>query len=216
MLGAIVGDVVGSTREFHPLRTKAFDLLTPDSHFTDDTVLTIAVAMAAADGRDLAETLRDYSRRHVVSYGLAYWSWVCTPSMPAYGSWSNGAAMRVSPAAWLASHPADVLRLARWSAEATHDHPEAVRAAASEAVGADRVVDVPYDTWAEDFAYIAERVPASMFWLGVTSVGKQKPVWHSPTFVIDEDAIPIGAAVFAATVLRLLQSSRSPETIIRR
>jgi amidohydrolase len=82
---------------------------------------------------------------------------------------------------------------------------EAVRAAASEAVGEDRVIDVPYDTWAEDFAYIAQRVPASMFWLGVTSLGGQKPVWHSPTFVIDEDALPIGAAVFAATVLRLLQ-----------
>lgn len=48
MLGAIVGDVVGSTREFHPIKTKAFDLLTPESHITDDTVLTIAVAMAAA------------------------------------------------------------------------------------------------------------------------------------------------------------------------
>ena len=129
MLGAIVGDVVGSTREFHPIKTKAFDLLTPESHITDDTVLTIAVAMAAAGGRDLSDTLRDYSRRHVVSYGLSYWSWVGTPSMRAYGSWSNGAAMRVSSAAWLASHPAEVLRLARWSAEVTHDHPEAVRAA---------------------------------------------------------------------------------------
>lgn len=129
MLGAIVGDMVGSTREFHPIKTKTFDLLPPESHLTDDTVLTIAVAMAAAGGRDLADTLRDYSRRHVCSYGLAYWSWVGTPSMPAYGSWSNGAAMRVSSAAWLASHPAEVLRLARWSAVATHDHPEAVRAA---------------------------------------------------------------------------------------
>jgi amidohydrolase len=81
---------------------------------------------------------------------------------------------------------------------------EAVRAAASEAIGAAQVVELPYSTWAEDFAYIAERVPASMFWLGVTSAGADDPIWHSPTFTIDEDALPIGATVFAASVLRLL------------
>ena len=83
---------------------------------------------------------------------------------------------------------------------------EAVRAAATEAIGAAQVVDLPYSTWAEDFAYIAQRVPASMFWLGVTSPGAADPIWHSPTFVIDEDALPIGATVFAASVLRLLQT----------
>lgn len=82
---------------------------------------------------------------------------------------------------------------------------DTVRAAASEAIGAAQVVDLPYSTWAEDFAYIAERVPASMFWLGVTSPGADDPVWHSPTFTIDEDALPIGATVFAAAVLRLLR-----------
>ena len=60
---------------------------------------------------------------------------------------------------------------------------EAVRVAASEAIGAAQVVDLPYSTWAEDFAYIAERVPASMFWLGVTAPGAADPIWHSPTFV---------------------------------
>jgi amidohydrolase len=82
---------------------------------------------------------------------------------------------------------------------------DAVRAAAAEAIGEAHVVDLPYSTWAEDFAYIAERVPASMFWLGVSSPGADDPVWHSPTFTIDEDSLPIGATVFAASVLRLLQ-----------
>jgi amidohydrolase len=86
---------------------------------------------------------------------------------------------------------------------------DAVRAAATEAIGAAHVVDLPYDTWAEDFAYIAERVPASMFWLGVTSPGAADPIWHSPTFTIDEDALPIGATVFAAAVLQLLKRSGS-------
>lgn len=129
MLGAIAGDVVGSTREFNPIKTKAFDLLVEDSHFTDDSVLTIAVGMAIVGGLDLAATLRAYSSRHVVSYGMAYWLWVRDPSMGPYHSWANGGAMRVSAAAWLASDTRDVLRLARWSAEPTHDHPEAVRAA---------------------------------------------------------------------------------------
>jgi ADP-ribosylglycohydrolase len=129
MLGAIVGDVVGSTREFHPIKTKAFELLVDDSHFTDDTVLTIAVGMAITGGLDLAATLRDYSRRHVVSYGMAYWAWVRDPSMGPYSSWSNGASMRVSSAAWLASDTREVLRLARRSALPTHDHPEAIRGA---------------------------------------------------------------------------------------
>lgn len=129
MLGAIVGDVVGSTREFHPIKTKAFELIVDDSHLTDDTVLTIAVGMAIAGGLDLAATLRAYSRRHVVSYGMAYWAWVRDPSMGPYSSWSNGASMRVSSTAWLASDTREVLRLARWSAQPTHDHPEAVRGA---------------------------------------------------------------------------------------
>ena len=83
---------------------------------------------------------------------------------------------------------------------------DAVRLAATESLGAAHVVDLPYSTWAEDFAYIAERVPASMFWLGVTSPGAEDPVWHSPTFTIDEDALPIGATVFAASVLKLLRA----------
>jgi amidohydrolase len=82
---------------------------------------------------------------------------------------------------------------------------DAIRAAATDALGAAHVVDLPYSTWAEDFAYIAERVPASMFWLGVTSPGADDPVWHSPTFTIDEDALPIGATVFAASVMQLMR-----------
>lgn len=134
MLGAIAGDVVGSTREFSPIKTKVFDLLVDDSHMTDDTVLTIAVGMAIAGGLDIAGTLRSYSQRHVVSYGMAYWLWVRDPSMGPYHSWANGGAMRVSSTAWLASDTGEVLRLARWSAEPTHDHPEAVRAAVAVAL----------------------------------------------------------------------------------
>lgn len=89
----------------------------------------------------------------------------------------------------------------------TNNDPEvtqAIRAAAAELLGPMRVVDMPFDTWAEDFGYMTARVPGSMFWLGVTSERVPNPVWHSSTFDLDEDALPIGAMVLANSVRRLL------------
>lgn len=83
---------------------------------------------------------------------------------------------------------------------------ETIRAAAREALGAERVVDLPFDTWAEDFGYMTARVPGAMFWLGVTSPRLPHPVWHSPLFDLDEDALPVGAAALAASALRLLDA----------
>lgn len=79
-----------------------------------------------------------------------------------------------------------------------------VREVAKELLGSERVVEMPFDTWAEDFGYMTARIPGAMFWLGVTSDRVESPVWHSSTFDLDEDALPIGAAVLAATALRLL------------
>lgn len=80
-----------------------------------------------------------------------------------------------------------------------------IRDAASEVLGADRVVEMPFDTWAEDFGYMTAQVPGSMFWLGVVSDRIPTPVWHSPTFDIDEDSLLVGAKVLAASARRLLQ-----------
>jgi amidohydrolase len=85
------------------------------------------------------------------------------------------------------------------------DVTEAIRAAAGEVLGAARVVEMPFDTWAEDFGYMTARVPGAMFWLGVVSERVPHPVWHNPTFNLDEDALPIGAAVLAASALQLLK-----------
>ena len=93
---------------------------------------------------------------------------------------------------------------------ATHNDSEvtqAIREAATEVLGPDRVVEMPFDTWAEDFGYMTARVPGSMFWLGVTSERVPKPIWHSSTFDLDEDALPIGALVLAASAKRLIQRS---------
>ncbi|HEX7294330.1 MAG TPA: M20/M25/M40 family metallo-hydrolase, partial [Pyrinomonadaceae bacterium] len=80
-----------------------------------------------------------------------------------------------------------------------------IRDAATELLGSSHVVEVPFDTWAEDFGYMTAEVPGSMFWLGVTSDRVPNPIWHSSTFDLDEDALPIGAMVLAASARRLLQ-----------
>jgi amidohydrolase len=82
---------------------------------------------------------------------------------------------------------------------------QAIRYAATELLGPTRVVEMPFDTWAEDFGYMTARVPGSMFWLGVTSEDKPNPIWHSSTFDIDEGALSIGAMVLAASARRLLE-----------
>jgi amidohydrolase len=83
-----------------------------------------------------------------------------------------------------------------------------IREAAIALLGPSQVVDLPFDTWAEDFGYMTAAVPGAMFWLGVTGPTVPDPIWHSPTFDIDENALPVGAAVLAASALRLLETKR--------
>lgn len=85
------------------------------------------------------------------------------------------------------------------------DVVDAIRTAAREVLGDGRVLDLPFDTWAEDFGYMTAALPGAMFWLGVTSAQVPDPVWHSPTFDLDEDSLPVGAAVLAASALELLK-----------
>lgn len=82
---------------------------------------------------------------------------------------------------------------------------DAIRRAAGALLGEEKVIEMPFDTWAEDFGYMTERVPGAMFWLGVTSQRVPRPVWHSADFDLDEDALPVGAAVLAGAALHLLE-----------
>jgi ADP-ribosylglycohydrolase len=98
--------------------------------FTDDTVCTVAIADALMQGGDFADTLRAYVRRYPGrGYGGMFARWAMTPGMPAYGSWGNGAAMRVSPIAHWARDEAELLDLGAASAAVSHDHPEAIAGA---------------------------------------------------------------------------------------
>ena len=141
MYGAILGDIIGSPYEFdeNNYKEKNFPLFGPRADFTDDTVMTLAVAQAlretqgqgdqsvrAALVRELQRFGRAYPGR---GYGAQFTAWLYEDDPQPYQSFGNGSAMRVSPAAWVAEDMLDALRLARCTAEVTHDHPEGVRGA---------------------------------------------------------------------------------------
>jgi ADP-ribosylglycohydrolase len=130
MLGAIAGDVIGSVHEHARTKTKDFPLLTPQSRFTDDTVLTVAVADCLLRGRDYVDALHDYFHAYPdAGYGSTFWLWASSRRRGPYRSWGNGSAMRISPVAYVGTTLEEVLDEAKRSAEVTHDHEEGIRGA---------------------------------------------------------------------------------------
>src|SRR5690349_407483 len=135
MLGAIVGDVAGSTFEHHPVKSVDVALFRPGSRYTDDTVLTVATAHAILTGEPYGAAYHAFGNRYPrAGFGGAFRRWLASPDPRPYGSWGNGAAMRASPIAWAFDSEAEVLAEARRSAEPTHGHPEGVRGAEAAAL----------------------------------------------------------------------------------
>jgi hypothetical protein len=98
MIGAIAGDIIGSVYEFDPIKTKDFPLFSPLCSFTDDTVLTVAIADAILNGRSYLEAVREIGRRYPdAGYGGFFFRWLHSEDSRPYNSWGNGSAMRVSP-----------------------------------------------------------------------------------------------------------------------
>jgi ADP-ribosylglycohydrolase len=130
MIGAIAGDIIGSVYEDHSARTTEFALFATHSTFTDDTVLTVAVADCILNGRDYATTFRHYARKYPhAGFGGMFWRWVRSDSLEPYNSFGNGSAMRVSPVGFAFDSMDEVLAEARRSAEVTHNHPEGIKGA---------------------------------------------------------------------------------------
>jgi ADP-ribosylglycohydrolase len=130
MLGAIAGDIIGSRFEGHPAPPRDFELFHPHCRFTDDSVCSLAVADALLGSRDFATSLRDFVRRHPTrGYGGMFLSWAFDEDAPAYGSWGNGAPMRVAAVGWLARDETEAMELAGAQASVSHNHPVAVAAA---------------------------------------------------------------------------------------
>jgi ADP-ribosyl-[dinitrogen reductase] hydrolase len=138
MLGAIIGDIVGSVYEFRNYRAKDFDpFFHPKAFFTDDTVCTVAVADALANSKDPAITLKEWCRQYWDNggWGMRFAEWVSGDEIEAYGSFGNGAAMRVSSAGLLAKSIDDAIALSNLVTTVTHNHPEGLKGAAATAVG---------------------------------------------------------------------------------
>ena len=130
MLGAIAGDVIGSVYERQRTKAKDFPLFSPGSRFTDDSVLTCAVADRLLHGGDYVQAFHDWFHAYPnAGYGGTFIHWALLRQDQPYGSWGNGSAMRVSPVGWLTTSLDEALAEAKASAEVTHDHPEGIRGA---------------------------------------------------------------------------------------
>ena len=150
MIGAMLGDIIGSVYEFDNIKTKEFELFRSDCEFTDDTVMTVAVADALMQYEDvrqgdsladidrfksiLVETMHKYGKLYPeAGYGGHFGLWLDLGETEPYNSFGNGSAMRVSPVAWYAKTLEETLAFATASAEVTHNHPEGIKGAVATA-----------------------------------------------------------------------------------
>ena len=135
ILGAIVGDIVGSTREWNNVKTEDFELLPAGSRFTDDTVMTLAVAEwlmsdPTHSEHALVECMQRLGRKYSdAGYGGMFRRWLNTDNPEPYNSFGNGSAMRVSPVGLYANSMEEALELARITASVSHNHPEGIKGA---------------------------------------------------------------------------------------
>ena len=135
IIGAIAGDVIGSAYEFNPTRDHDFELFTPESTFTDDTVLTMANARWLLEDEQhtherLVEIMLDLCWKYADrGYGGRFARWIHDADPQPYNSFGNGSAMRVSPIGYYAQTLDECLELAKISAEVTHNHPEGIKGA---------------------------------------------------------------------------------------
>lgn len=132
MLGAIIGDIVGSRFEFNPTNDYDFELFTDECGFTDDTICTCAVADALLKCKDFGKSLHEWCRLYPHpkgSYGGRFAQWVHSDNPQSYGSFGNGSAMRVSPVGWICKSRDYILMSAEQTANCTHNHPEGIKGA---------------------------------------------------------------------------------------
>ncbi len=135
MIGAIAGDIIGSVYEGYPIKTKDFPLFHPLCRFTDDSVLTVAVAKSILDVSDYLSSIRKIGRKYPhAGYGGSFIYWLLSEDPRPYNSWGNGSAMRVSPVGFAFDSIERVLDEAAKSAEITHNHPEGIKGAQATAL----------------------------------------------------------------------------------
>ena len=130
IIGAVIGDVIGSVFEWNNIKTTDFDLFNPKCDFTDDTVLTIAVADCILNKKDFAKTIWEYGRKYRGrGYGGSFRNWLQEDNLKPYGSFGNGSAMRASAVGFSFNDIETVMEVAKQSAKVTHNHPEGIKGA---------------------------------------------------------------------------------------
>lgn len=130
MTGAIAGDLIGSVYEFNPIKTKDFQLFSDNSTYTDDTVLTVALADSIMEGTSYVENLKKFYRLYDYrGFGGFFAKWAKSESSKPYNSFGNGAAMRISPVGFAYDTLEEVLKKAKEFTEVTHNHPEGIKGA---------------------------------------------------------------------------------------
>ena len=133
IIGAIIGDIAGSRFEWNNCKSTQFEFFTPACRFTDDSVMTIAVADWLTNHNDLSETMHKWGNHYPhAGYGGMFRRWLFSMSPETrkpYNSFGNGSGMRVSPCGFYARSIEEALDLARQSAEVTHNHPEGIKGA---------------------------------------------------------------------------------------
>ena len=133
LMGAICGDIVGSTREWRRIKKLDFELLPKGSRFTDDTVMTCAVAEWLMNrDADLTSIMQSWGLKYInAGYGHMFIRWLTRADPKPYNSFGNGSAMRVSPVGWVADTIEGTMELAKAPAEVSHNHPEGIKGAQS-------------------------------------------------------------------------------------
>ena len=130
MIGAIAGDIIGSVYEGNEVKSTGFELFAPESTFTDDTILTVAVADCILHSKEYATTFKEYGRKYPnAGYGGMFLMWLLSNSFQPYNSFGNGSAMRVSPVGFAFTSLEETLQEAERSAVVTHNHPEGIKGA---------------------------------------------------------------------------------------
>jgi len=135
MIGAIIGDVIGSVYEWNNYRGTDFELFKANSDFTDDSVLTIATAEVLLDKGDYTDAYQNYGQYYPNrGYGGNFSAWIYDEFAQPYNSWGNGSAMRVSPVGFYCNSEKEVMEEAKKSAGVTHNHPEGIKGAQATAL----------------------------------------------------------------------------------
>jgi len=135
MLGAIAGDIIGSIYERNSIKSKQFELFSSNNFFTDDTVLTVAIAKSIINHENYIDNIIDFGLKYYdVDYGSSFRKWLKSETHKPYNSWGNGSAMRVSAIGFAFQTEEEVLLEAQKSAEITHNHIEGIKGAKATAL----------------------------------------------------------------------------------